>query len=149
MYLCDTMYKFSSRSLDKLSSAHIDLQKIMLTAIEKSRVDFGISEGYRSLERQQQLFNEGKSRTDPSKGMKGKHNEYPAMAVDFYPYAQGKVRWDDVHTSFVAGVILTVADELYESGDIKHRVRSGADWDSDGLLVIDHTLKDIVHIELI
>ncbi len=69
-------YKFGERSAANLATAHKDLQIVMTTAIKSSMVDFGISEGHRSLERQKELFDEGKSRIDGIT-KKGKHNYNP------------------------------------------------------------------------
>ena len=55
-------FKFGKRSKANLDTAHIDLKVIMSVALKTSMIDFGISEGHRSLERQQKLFKEGKSR---------------------------------------------------------------------------------------
>ena len=66
------MYKFGNASKQKLSEVHPDLQKVLNLAISRSPLDFGISEGYRSPERQNQLYKEGKSRIDGI-NKKGKH----------------------------------------------------------------------------
>ena len=50
--------KFGNRSKKRLSTCDEDLQKIMNLAIQRTIVDFGITEGHRSVERQQELFNQ-------------------------------------------------------------------------------------------
>lgn len=142
------MYRFSRRSLKKLEDAHVDLRIILLKAISISRVDFGISETHRSIKRQQRLFNEGKSKINGTT-TKGKHNYKPSLAVDIYAWIQGKASWDDIHLGYIAGVILTIADALYDKGEVDHMVRFGGDWDMDGVFVIDQNLKDMSHFELI
>ena len=74
--------KFSKRSQEKLNTCHPDLIKIANKAIELSRIDFGISEGERTLEKQKQLYDQGKSKVDGIK-IKGKHNYSPSKAFDF------------------------------------------------------------------
>ena len=54
---------FSEKSKKLLSEAHPDLQKIFNHAIAVTDVDFGISESVRSIERQAELVNQGKSKT--------------------------------------------------------------------------------------
>lgn len=141
-------YKFGRNSVIKLSSCHEDLQKIMYVAIDRSMVDFGISEGKRSLARQHELYKKGLSRID-GVNRTGKHNLNPSMAVDIYAFVNGKGNWDDAHLGYLAGIILRVAEELLEEGEISHRVRWGGDWDMDGVIALDHNLKDLPHFELI
>ena len=56
-------FKFSSRSEKNLQGVNPDLVKVTRRALEISEVDFGITEGLRSVERQKQLVAEGKSQT--------------------------------------------------------------------------------------
>ena len=77
------MFKFSKRSIDKLNTCHKDLQLIMNTVISVSNIDFGISEGHRSIELQNKYFKEGKSQIDGIT-KKGKHNYDPSLAVDMF-----------------------------------------------------------------
>jgi len=139
--------KFSKRSFDRLSTCHPDLQKVMLTAIQVTRVDFSIVEGHRTLAKQIEYFKAGKSRID-GVNKRGKHMEYPSLAVDICAYVQGKADWSDVHLGYLGGLILGVADDLYSKGEISRRLTWGADWDNDGVLVYDHTLKDLPHYQL-
>jgi peptidoglycan L-alanyl-D-glutamate endopeptidase CwlK len=143
-------FKFGERSIDNLDTAHADLKLIMQEALHRSMVDFGVSEGYRSLERQLKLFKEGKSRIDGIK-KKGKHNHFPSLAVDIYAYVPGnkKLAYDKAHLGYLAGVIMTVADLLLEEGEISHRLRWGGNWDGDGTLLVDQNLKDMPHFELV
>jgi peptidoglycan LD-endopeptidase CwlK len=141
-------YSFSKMSLSKLETCHEDLQKIMKEAISRSVVDFGISEGQRNLARQHELYKKGLSRIDGINRL-GKHNLTPSMAVDVYAFVQGRGNWDDAHLGYLAGVIIQVAKELLDKGEISHKLRWGGDWDSDGVIAIDHSLKDLPHYELI
>lgn len=56
-------------------------------ALELSTIDFGISEGLRTRERQKELVEAGKSLTMASKHIQGK-------AIDVVAYVDGKVTWD-------------------------------------------------------
>ena len=146
------MHKFGKNSLEKLATAHPDLQKVFSLAISRSTVDFGISEGNRSLERQKKLFDERKSRIDGIT-RKGKHNYSPSMAVDFYIYhpdkdVRKKIAYDLYHLAYVMGIIWACAEELYEKGEITHKLRWGGNWDSDGVIIIDQTFQDLPHVEL-
>lgn len=147
------MYTFGKRSNDNLETCHKDLQKIMRKAISVSVIDFGISEGYRSLERQQQLYREGKSKID-GVTRKGKHNYSPSQAVDIYVYhpeasIRRKLAYDKEHLSYIAGVVQSCARILYGEGEVNHVIRWGANWDSDGIIALDHSFDDYPHFEII
>ena len=75
-------FKLGKRSKDNYNTLHPDLQKIIDMALKVSQVDFTIIEGERTVERQQKLFNEGKSKIDGI-NKKGKHNYSPSLAFDF------------------------------------------------------------------
>ena len=142
------MFKFGKNSKEKLSTCHVDLQLIMNTVINITDVDFGISEGNRSLAKQHQYFVEGKSKID---GIvrKGKHNYLPSLAVDIYPYFDGGAKWDNEHLSYLAGIIHAVAEMLYAQGKISHKIRWGGNWDMDGVILLDQSFDDRPHFELI
>lgn len=147
------MKKFGGASEEKLKTCHNDLQLIMRLAISRSKVDFGISEGHRDIKLQLQYFNEGKSKVDGIK-VKGKHNLIPAEAVDIFTYVadlvlRRKLAYDKSHLSYIAGVIDACADELFAKGEITHKIRWGANWNSNGIIDLDQDFDDFPHFELI
>lgn len=147
------MYTFGTSSLSKLKTCHSDLQKVLILALSRSSVDFGVSEGYRSVERQKMLFNEGKSKIDGI-SKKGNHNYNPSRAVDIYVYhpdaeVRSKIAFNREHLSYVMGVIWSCGIELYNSGEITHKLRWGGNWDSDGIISFDQTFDDFPHIEIV
>ena len=99
------MYSFSQRSKDRLKGVHPDLVKVMEEAIKESPLDFGITEGLRTLERQKELFSSGKSQTMNSRHLRG-------LAVDIAIFVEGKVNWDFPNYQLVADHIKEVAKEL-------------------------------------
>jgi peptidoglycan L-alanyl-D-glutamate endopeptidase CwlK len=76
------MNNFGERSLRKLEGVHPDLVRVAKTALAKSSVDFGITEGVRSLEKQKILYNTGASKTMKSRHLTG-------HAVDVIAYVNG------------------------------------------------------------
>ena len=145
-------YTFGNNSTHKLTTCHKDLQKIMHLVISRSKVDFGISEGHRSTERQYQLFHEGKSKIDGQTRL-GKHNHSPSLAVDIFGYhtdlaTRRKLAYDKTTLSYIAGLVDACANELYEKGVISHLVRWGANWDGDGVIDYDQAFDDFPHFEL-
>ena len=81
------MFKLSKKSLGKLDEVNPDLQKLVKNAIGLSTIDFGISEGMRTRDRQQILYDTGKSQTMNSRHLTG-------HAVDVYAWKDGAVSWE-------------------------------------------------------
>jgi len=147
------MYRFGSSSLSKLKTCHPDLQKVLILALSRSSVDFGISEGHRSLERQKKLFDENKSKIDGIT-KKGNHNYSPSRAADIYVYhpdadVRSKIAFSREHLSYVMGVIWSCGEELFEKGEITHKLRWGGNWDSDGIIGLDQSFDEFPHIEIV
>ena len=140
---------FGNRSKENLATCHEDLKLIANEAIKITPIDFGVSEGYRSVKRQKQLFDEGKSKIDGI-NRKGKHNYNPSLAFDIYIYVKGKksLAYDEKHLTFVAGILIAVAKRLYSDGKISHILRYGGNWDGDGELIYDQSFQDLPHFEL-
>ena len=79
-------YALGQRSLDRLKGVHPDLQKVVRRAIELTPIDFTITEGLRTLERQKTLVAAGASQTLKSRHITG-------HAIDFAALVGGEVRW--------------------------------------------------------
>ena len=149
------------RSIENRDQCHADLILVINEAARLSQVDFTIIEGARSVERQQMLFNKGRSKVNPSKYSaaelitKGKHivNEFrdESWAFDFIVYVPGRkdLTYDATHLMYLVGVFTAVAEYLYQAGEIDHKIRSGANWDRDGMLKYDQSFFDSPHIEMI
>ena len=149
-------FKLGKRSLANLNTCHPDLQLIVHTAIKYSQVDFTIIEGARTAERQQELFDKGKSKVNPKKYTpevlitKGKHivNEHRklSMAFDFIVAVKGKKKlaYDQTHMMYLVGVFTAIGEMLYAQKKISHRVHSAANWDRYDESQYDQTLFDLV-----
>ena len=111
------MYSFSQRSKDRLKGVHPDMVKVMQEAIKESPLDFGITEGLRTLERQKELFEAGKSQTMNSRHLKG-------FAVDIAVFINGKITWDLKNYRIVTDHIKKVAR------DLGVMIQCGIDWAS-------------------
>jgi len=141
-------YKFGKSSLKHKKTIHVELELILESALEKSPMDFGISDGFRSKDRQHELYRKGLSKIDGHE-RKGKHNVKPSMAVDIYAYHSGKAQFDQASMCFLAGVILGVAEDLRNRGIIKHRIRWGGNWNMDGVIIYDQSFQDLCHFEMV
>lgn len=146
-------FKFGTKSAEKLSQCHADLQLIMNTALSRSKIDIGISEGHRSVEKQNEYFQQGKSKIDGIT-RKGKHNHLPSLAVDVYIYhpeleMRRKIVYSKSHLAYFAGIVDSVAWELYNDKQVSHVIRWGGNWDGDGIIDFDQSFDDYPHFELV
>ena len=91
---------FGERSLNNLKGVHPDLVRVMTEAIKNTPIDFTIVEGVRSLQRQQELYMQGRTKPGAkvtnADGVRNKSNHQAkpdgfGHAVDIYPYVNGKV----------------------------------------------------------
>ena len=119
-------FVLGQRSKDRLTGVHPDLVKVIEEAIKESPLDFSISEGLRTKERQKALFDAGKSQTMNSRHITG-------HAVDIAVIRDGEVTWDFKYYQLVAERIKKVAKEI--GTDLVW----GGDWQS---------FKDGPHFEL-
>lgn len=99
------MFKLSNLSLKKLNGVKQPLINVVKRAIELSTVDFGVSEGVRSKERQAQLFKEGKSKTLNSYHLTGE-------AVDLFAWVNGYVDWNFHYYEDISKAMFKAAEEL-------------------------------------
>ena len=128
------MPKFGSRSKRTLATAHADLQSVFEEVVK--HFDCTILEGYRSKERQNELFDQGKSQL---RYPRGKHNSRPSKAVDVTPYP---IDWGDrERMTYFAGQVVATARGMGVS------IRWGGDWDGD-MEVKDNSFDDLVHFEI-
>lgn len=119
-------FSFGTRSKERLSGVHPDLVKVIEEAIKESPLDFSLTEGLRTRERQQELFNAGKSQTMRSRHLTG-------HAVDIAVIKDGTVTWDAQYYIPVLSHIKAVARQM------EIPIVCGGDWVS---------FKDYPHIEL-
>lgn len=80
-------FGLSKRSLVRLEGVHPRLVALVREAIALSPVDFMVTEGLRTAERQAALVRAGASRTKRSRYLTG-------HAVDVAALVDGQVRWD-------------------------------------------------------
>lgn len=111
------MFKFSKRSLERLSEVHPDLQKVTRRALSYSPIDFGVSEGLRSLEKQREMVEVGASTTMNSRHLTG-------HAVDVYAYVGGSARWEWPLYEKIAEAFKKAAE------DFNVDLEWGGDWKS-------------------
>lgn len=119
-------YKLSNRSMSRLEGVHKDLVQVVKLAIELTEVDFGVTEGMRTIERQRELFAKGASKTMNSRHLTG-------HAVDLVAYIGSEVRWDWPLYNKIADAMKRAANSMGVP------IVWGGDWKS---------FKDGPHFEL-
>lgn len=100
-----SIFKFSERSLNNLKGVHPDLVRVVTLALYKSPVDFGVTEGLRTVERQKQLVAEGKSQTMNSRHITG-------HAIDVFAYPTSAGSWDMKYYKQIADAFAEASKEL-------------------------------------
>ena len=155
------MHKLGVTSKRRLITCDSDLQLIIKESIKVSQIDFGVAQGERTVEQQQQYFNEGKSKVNPRAYKtteellkRGKHIvdgiiRTESQAVDIYAYINGKASWDINSLCYIGGVITSTATKLYQEGKIDYKLRWGGNWNSDGVIITDQSFQDLPHYELL
>jgi len=147
------MYNFGRKSEAQLVTCHEDIQAILNVLIKF--YDFSVLEGLRTEERQQMLFNEGRSKLDGIK-KKSKHQDKGdgfSYAVDIMPYKKGSNAFsnntkDNARFYMMMGMVKAISEDLYAQGAINHKVRFGLDWDGDDTFR-DQSFDDLPHFELV
>ena len=79
-------FALGNKSRVNLNGVHPDLVRVVELAIKKTPVDFTVTEGLRTIERQKQLVAAGASKTLSSRHITG-------HAVDLAALIDGKVEW--------------------------------------------------------
>ncbi len=128
------MPRYSKRSKERLASCDERLQEIFNEVIK--HVDCSVLEGYRNKERQNKLYDEGRTKV---KYPNGRHNTNPSKAADVTPYP---VDWEDrERQTLFAGFVIGIARGM------GYRIRWGGDWDMD-FKVMDNRFDDFPHFEI-
>lgn len=126
------MFELSQRSLSRLEGVDERLVKVVCAAIKLSNVDFGVSEGLRSEERQKELVSKGASKTMKSKHLEGK-------AVDLVGYIGGQVSWEVTTYDDIAEAIRMAA----KAEGVK--LRWGAAWHIDDICAYSGTMEEAMN----
>lgn len=103
------------RAKKNLVGVHPDLIQVMERAHELSTVDFTITEGIRSAEKQKKLYDSGASMTMNSRHLTG-------HAVDVAAKISGEIRWD-------WPLYLRISDAVKKAAyELKIPIEWGGDW---------------------
>ena len=119
-------FRLSTRSRDRMKGVHPDLVRIVERAIHLTPIDFMVTEGLRTAQRQAELVRAGASHTNNSRHLTG-------HAVDIAALVDGQVRWDWPLYPRIAAAFKQAARELNTP------ITWGGDWPK---------LRDGPHFEL-
>lgn len=125
-------FKLSDKSKQRRAGIDPRLIEISDLAIQISVIDFGIpgDGGLRLAERQNELFEDGKSKAD---GYDKLSEHQSGNALDFYAYVDGAASWEPEHLAMVAAAFLQAAAML------GYKLKWGGLWKS---------FKDMPHVQL-
>lgn len=121
-------FKLSNRSLSRLEGVNEHLVQVVKHAITLTKVDFGVTQGLRTLEEQKRLVAAGRSQT-----MKSKHLD--GLAVDLVAYVDGEVCWETNVYDDIADAMKTAAQ------DVGLSIRWGAAWHIDNICNWEDTME--------
>ena len=119
-------FALSDRSKARLVGVHPRMVEIVWRAITITPIDFAVTEGVRSIERQRELLQAGASTTMRSRHLTG-------HAVDLAAYIGAEVRWDWPLYHKLAEAMKEAARQLVTP------IEWGGDWT---------TFKDGPHFQL-
>lgn len=126
----------NEKSQQRLAEVHPDLQLVIYRAAElmtEDGIDFIVTEGARTLEKQKQLKDKGASQTMRSRHVAEMNECGEPCAIDLAVRIAGEVRWD-------WPLYAKLAEIVKEAAHIEHiPIEWGGDW---------KTLKDGPHFQL-
>ena len=122
-------FKLSQRSLDKLEGVHPDMVKCVKSAIEYTKVDFGVICGMRTEAEQRELVDKGASQTMASKHLEG-------LAVDLMAYVGSRASWE-------LNLYDNIADAMKRAAEICDvGIRWGCAWHIPDIREYDGSMQD-------
>ena len=126
-------FKLSSRSEAKLEGLDPRLVAVVKAAIHKTKIDFGVICGMRTVEEQTKLVSSGASQTMKSKHLQG-------YAVDLMAYIGSRASWE-------LNLYDDIADAMAEAArEIDVPMRWGAAWTVSNIAQFtDGTMQDAMN----
>jgi len=125
-------FKLSSRSIDRLGGIDAGLITVVNTAIDMTKVDFGVTCGMRTLAEQEALVAKGASQTMNSKHITG-------HAVDLVAYVGSDITW-------ALNMYDDLADAMAEAARIHGvDIKWGAAWSVGNISKYKGTMEDAMN----
>jgi len=125
-------FKLSARSEGKLEGLDPRLVAVVKSAIHRSKIDFGVICGMRTLEEQRELVEKGASQTMKSKHLQG-------YAVDLMAYIGSRGSWE-------LNLYDDIADAMAEAArEIDVPIRWGAAWNVSNIAQFTCDMEDAMN----
>lgn len=125
-------YRFSKRSLRNLEGVDPRLVEMAHIAIKITQIDFAVTEGLRSIDRQRELVAKGASTTMQSKHLTGN-------AIDVVAYLGNRISWE-------LSLYTKIADAFKAAAlEVGVPVRWGAAWNIPDIRAWDSTMEDAMN----
>lgn len=125
-------FKLSKRSLSNLEGVDERLVAVVKYAIGETKVDFGVIEGLRTIERQRELVKTGASQT-----MSSKH--IPGEAVDLMAYIGSRASWE-------LNLYDEIADAMKKGAEaVDVPLRWGCAWHITDIRAWNGTMEDAMN----
>ena len=127
-------FRLSQRSLDRLEGVHPEMAAVVERAIQLTEVDFGVTQGVRTLEEQKANVAAGRSQTMASKHLL--QDDGFSHAVDVVAYVGPDVSWelnlyDDICDAFAQA-----------AREIEVAIKWGAAWSEGDIRTYPGTAED-------
>lgn len=143
------MYAYGKVSKERIETCHWVLQMVVAIVMAKQERDRACACGHRGEQKQNEAYESGNSNVQwPN----GKHNLIPSLAIDMIPFPE---KWNsDEAFDILEADMWEAWHSLPTWIQAKYTLRSGHDWDMDGIMNEDEAnghllLNDRPHWELI
>ena len=127
-------FRLSQRSMDRLEGVHPDMTAVVERAIQLTGIDFGVTQGVRTLDEQKANVAAGRSQT-----MRSKHllqDDGFSHAVDVVAYVGSDVSWE-------LNVYDDICDAFKEAAkEVGCSIKWGAAWSEGDIRTYEGSSED-------
>ena len=138
-------FSYGEPSRRKLLTCHPDLRAVAGKALSYGVVDITIVWGWRDEDQQNSMVDQippvSTKRWPDSKHNATEDGKPMSDALDFAPWINGRIPWNDEKAFVLVGGLFMAA-----GAELGIPLRYGGDWDRDGLIE-EHSLGDFGHVE--
>jgi peptidoglycan L-alanyl-D-glutamate endopeptidase CwlK len=122
-------FKLSTGSIEKLIGVKPEMVLVVGRAITKTKIDFGVTQGLRTIEEQKEYVASGASQTMKSKHLTGD-------AVDLVAYMGSRISWEITLYDDIADAMVEAAKEIGVG------LRWGAAWHIPDITKYNGTMQE-------
>lgn len=127
-------FRLSQRSMDRLEGVHPDMTAVVERAIQLTGIDFGVTQGVRTLDEQKANVAAGRSQTMASKHLL--QDDGFSHAVDVVAYVGSDVSWE-------LNVYDDICDAFKEAAkEVGCSIKWGAAWSEGDIRTYKGTSED-------